>query len=102
MSDVFGSKGTKSSGAPSAAASNSGHGQSHYVEFDNETGGMTLTLPPHLARYKTELANDLYQEYFLANPDEGTFDSISEFIEDWLARKQEEDGTAGRGRRGRS
>lgn len=100
MSDVFGSKPAKSSGTPSGAAANTGHGKSHYVEFDNESGGMTLTLPPHLARYKEELAQDLYQEYFLANPDEGTFDSISEFIDDWLSRKQEADGTGGR--RGRS
>ena len=80
MSDVFGSRGGKRGGAntPEAPAGPSrtkptAQGQNCYIEYDNETGEMKLTLPTHLAQYKNELARDLYEEYFLANPDESIF-----------------------------
>ena len=98
MSEVFGSRGKKgsSSETPSATGSTrtkpTAQGENCYIEYDNETGEMRLTLPPHLAQYKNELARDLYEEYFLANPDESTMGSISEYIDHWLATRAEQDG----------
>ena len=98
MSDVFGSRGGKRGGAntPEAPAGPTrtkptSQGQNCYIEYDNETGEMKLTLPPHLAQYKNELARDLYEEYFLANPDEATMGSISEYIDHWLEKRAGQD-----------
>lgn len=65
----------------------SGHGTTHYIEFDNESGAMEIVLLPEYRHFKTELFNDLHQDYFLANPDEATVGDISQFIDDWLASR---------------
>ena len=91
MSDVFGSKRAKPSsqqGTQTEGQRTQASGLEHHVEFDNEAGGMILTLPPHLGKYREELLEDIQYEFFLATPDETTVGSISEYIENWLARKK--------------
>ncbi len=93
MSDVFGSKARTGSSRVSGTEKHKGgaSGVDHQVEWDNDNAGMAITLPTHLAKYKEELTTALYEEFFLANPDDSTASSISEFIEEWVARKQAED-----------
>lgn len=85
MSDVFGSRGPSVGAEPRAGTPEAhGHGRTHFVEFDNETGGMQITLPPHLAEHREELMTAIHEEFFLAMPGEATVTGISEFIESWL------------------
>lgn len=91
MSDVFGGKqATKgSSTADPAGKSNTrskSAGENCHIEYDNETGEMRLTLPTRLAKYKTRLTRDLYEEYFLANPDVSTMNDINAYIDAWLVK----------------
>jgi hypothetical protein len=92
MSDVFGPRGKKPSTGttPTPAGKSTTQAQSTgsncHIEYDNETGEMRLTLPTHLAKYKNRLSRDLYEEYFLANPDAGTMGDINAYIDDWLQK----------------
>jgi hypothetical protein len=92
MSDVFGPRGKKPSTGttPTPAGKSTTQAQSTgsncHIEYDNETGEMRLTLPTHLAKYKNRLSRDLYEEYFLANPDAGTMGDINAYIDEWLQK----------------
>jgi hypothetical protein len=97
MSDVFGGKGAKrgTSGTSESAPQTTRTkptmaGNNCYIEYDNDTGEMRLTLPTHLRRYKERLTRDLYEEYFLANPDEATMGSISDYIDTWLEKNADD------------
>ncbi len=94
MSEIFSGRDGRGGGrgaVPGPAGTDkqktSGHGTTHYIEFDNESGAMEITLLPEFRQYKTELFTDLHQEYFLANPDEASVADISSFIDNWLADK---------------
>ncbi|MBR58139.1 MAG: hypothetical protein CMH54_08975 [Myxococcales bacterium] len=90
MADVFDGrgKGPGNQGSPTAPPSLSkGGGANHSIEFDNETGEMSIVLPPHLAHLKTALSQAVYEEFFLSNPD--AIGDISEFISTWLKENAE-------------
>ena len=92
MSDVFGPKGnnpgtdTTPTPAGKSTTRSKSAGRNCHIEYDNETGEMRLTLPMHLAKYKDRLTRDLYEEYFLANPDVGTMNDINAYIDDWVQK----------------
>ncbi len=93
MSDVFSGRDGRSRGGDvpgpkgTDRSKTSGHGTTHYIEYDNDIGAMNITLLPEYRQYKEDLFTDLHQDYFLANPDEASVADISAFIDDWLARK---------------
>ena len=93
MSEIFGGsgKGTstpKTGNAPGALNSATKAGsQTHSIEFDNETGEMSIILADHLRQYQRELMQDVYEEFYLANPDMAGMQGISKYIDDWLKNK---------------
>ncbi len=65
-------------------------GAGEYVSFDNETGEVTLRLPPKYQKYASELIEELYDEYFGAPA--GAQDKRAEmnaFVADWLKKREE-------------
>jgi hypothetical protein len=62
----------------------------HSIEFDNETGEMQVLLAPHLSQYRDELFRDLYENFYLATPNDDQVRTMSQFIDDWLKNKQAE------------
>jgi len=98
MSGVFDGKSGSGSGGPPAnkpetttKGSIIGAGKdTHSIEFDNETGEMQVLLASHLARYREELFRDLYENFYLASPNDDQMRNMSQFIDEWLKKKEAE------------
>ena len=96
MSGVFDGKSPGSTGGPpsnqvktTTKGSIIGAGKdTHSIEFDNETGEMQILFAPHLSHYRDELFRDLYENFYLARPNDDQVRSMSQFIDEWLKNKQ--------------
>ncbi len=63
-----------------------------YAVYDNETGEISIQLPPRFAKYKRELEEDLLEE-FMGEPTGGAEGQLSldGWIKAWIDRKTKED-----------
>jgi hypothetical protein len=76
--------------------SGEGAGSSEYVSYDNETGEVTLRLPPKYEKYAQDLMEALYEEYFGAPAgSEAKRAEMNTWVADWLKKREEEDATSG-------
>lgn len=63
-----------------------------YVRYDNETGEISVSLPPRFAKYRRELEEDMLEE-FMGEPS-GSADgqrSLDAWVKAWIERKTKED-----------
>ncbi len=61
-------------------------GTSKYIKFDNETGELTITLPPEVGEHRDALQQAIIEEFYLAAPDRETRQDINSFIAGWLKK----------------
>jgi hypothetical protein len=63
-----------------------------YAVYDNETGEISIQLPPRFAKYKRELEEDVL-DHFMGEPTGGAEGqrSLDAWIKEWIDRKTKED-----------
>lgn len=61
-------------------------GTSKYISFDNETGELTITLPPEVGEHRDALQQAIIEEFYLSAPDRETRQDINSFIAEWLKK----------------
>lgn len=67
-----------------AAPGNLDDGEFQYVSFDNETGEMTISLPPEVGEHREALQQAIIEEFYLEAPDRSVRQTINGFIAQWM------------------
>ncbi|GIW72550.1 MAG: hypothetical protein KatS3mg102_2092 [Planctomycetota bacterium] len=62
--------------------------QDGFVSYDNVHGELTLRLPPELSEHRSELLQDLYEEFYAAPAgDPKVLEQMNRFVADWLKQR---------------